>query len=454
MEMKTLMPESRVMHLGAFLMPTGHHLSGWRVAGSQPDGAVDVEHYVRAAQTAERGLFDLVFLADHAGISDDELADPEFPRLLWMDPMVVLANVAARTGSIGLVATATTTFQEPYNVARQFATLDLISGGRAGWNVVTSYKEVDAWQYGLSRHVEHELRYERAEEFVDVCAGLWDSWDEDAFPRDPRSGRFHRPGGGRLLNHSGRFFTVRGPLNVGRSPQGRPVLVQAGSSPTGIRLGGRIAEVIFTAQMELEASRQFNERIKSEAGRNGRDPRLPLVLPGIIPVIGKTRAEADDLMDRLNALIDPETAMAALRATLPGVDASGLGHDDLMPDVAPEQAAGDGNQSRQAVILADARRRNLTVLETARMIAGVRGHHFVVGTAADVADRMEEWFTAGACDGFNVMPAVLPAGLETFVAEVVPELQRRGLYRTAYDSSTLRGHLGMDRPAAWVPAAS
>lgn len=432
------------MHLGAFLMPSGHHIAGWRLPGSDPAGSIDISHYTRIAQIAERGLFDMVFIADAVGTTDAELDDPEYPRLLALDPLTALSAMAGATERVGLVGTATTTFAEPFDLARRFASLDLVSAGRAGWNIVTSFKEADAWQYGLTEHVDHELRYARATEFVEVVTGLWDSWDEDAFPRNTETGRFFRPGGARLLEHRGQFFSVRGPLNVGRSPQGSPVLVQAGSSPSGVVLGGGVGEVIFTAQADLTAAIAFNRAVKSTARERGRDPRLPLVLPGLLPIVGRTRAEAESARDRMNALIAPHSALAALRAAMPGLDdVDALDPHEPMPEVRAEDTAGNGNQSRQAVILADARARGLSVLETARMVAGTRGHHVVVGTPKDVADRMEEWFAAGACDGFNVMAPVLPGDLETFVELVVPELQRRGLFRTEYESRTLRGHLGL-----------
>lgn len=433
-----------MMSLGAFVHETGQHVAAWRHPDAYAEPGTNFSHMVATARTAERGLFDLFFLADSAAVSLVGGAETggRMGKVVKFEPITVLSALAAVTERIGLVATATTTYTDPYILARQFASLDQISGGRAGWNLVTSNNEAEALNHSRARHLAHADRYDRAIEFAAVVQGLWDSWDEDAFLRDKASGVFFDPAKMHPLHHQGRHFTVRGPLNVARSPQGRPVLVQAGASDTGRDVAARTAEVVFTAQTIFDQAREFYADIKARMPKFGRDPDAVCILPGLYPVVGHSRAEAEDKYAQLQALIEPSVGLAILESTI-GVDLQG--HD--LDGPVPEMPQTNGPRSRQALLLDAARRDNLSLRALCLVNAGARGHPLVIGTPADVADMMEAWFRGGAADGFNVMPAWLPGSLDDFVDLVVPELQRRGLFRTAYEATTLRGHLGLAKPA-------
>ena len=327
-------------------------------------------------------------------------------------------------------------------MARKFASLDHISGGRAGWNLVTSANGDEAFNFGLDAHVQHARRYERAREFAEVVLGLWDSWEDDAFPRDPTSGPFFDPARLPVLNHEGRHFRVRGPLNVPRSPQGRPVLVQAGSSEPGKALAAETAEAIFTAHQTLADAQAFYADVKGRLASYGRGPDEVKIMPGIFPVVGRTEQEAANKFGSLQELIHPEVGLGLLSKMI-GHDLSGHPVDGPLPEV-PESNAG---KSRADLLVALARREGLSIRQLYLRIAGARGHRQILGTPAQIADQLEEWFTAGAADGFNIMPPILPAGLDDFVELVIPELQRRGLFRTEYEGRTLRESLGLRRPA-------
>jgi FMN-dependent oxidoreductase (nitrilotriacetate monooxygenase family) len=433
---------TRQLHLGAFLMESGHHLAAWRDPGVPERAGLDFGLYRRVAQTAESALFDLVFFADSVAVEEGPGAE-RFSRSARFEPLTLLSALAAVTDRIGLVGTVTATYNEPYHVARKFASLDHLSGGRSGWNLVTSDNASEAGNFGRDVHVGHADRYARAEEFLRVVRGLWDSWDDDAFINDRASGLYYRPEGRHVLAHEGEHFRVRGPLNVARSPQGQPVVVQAGASEAGRQLAGASAELVFTAQPTLQAAQAFYADLKSRAEVAGRPADAIKILPGVYAVVGESRAEAEDKQAALQALVDPAAAVGLLSRMIGNFDLSGYPLDEPLPELPLTET---GQRSRQQLLSGLARDGQLTLRQLALKIAGGRGHLSLVGTASDVADVLQQWFEQGAADGFNVMPPTLPAGLHDFARLVVPELQRRGLFRTRYDGYTLREHLGLRRP--------
>jgi FMN-dependent oxidoreductase (nitrilotriacetate monooxygenase family) len=429
------------LHLNAFLMNTGHHEASWRLPESDPHSSTSIAHYTRLAQTAERGKLDSVFFADSPSLWGSVGRRPSGS----LEPTVVLAALAAATERIGLIATASTTYNEPYNLARRFASLDHLSGGRAGWNIVTTATLDAARNFNRSELPDHASRYARAEEFLQVAKKLWDSWDDAAVLGDKETGRW---GDERLVRpaaHDGEHFQVAGALNVPRSPQGHPLLVQAGSSEDGRAFAANHAEAVFTAQQTLEEARSFYADIKRRAAAAGRDPDGVLVLPGIVPVLGDTEAEARELEAELDRLIVPEYARDNLARQLK-LDPSELDLDKELPEHLPSEDEIEGAKSRFTLIVDLARRERLTVRRLIGRLGGGRGHRTFTGTAEQVADAILEWADAGAADGFNVMPAVLPSGLESFVDRVVPILQERGRFRTEYTGTTLREHYGLARP--------
>lgn len=431
------------MRLGAFFYATGHHIAGWRSPDSEADGGTTLGRYVGWAQKAEAAKFDLVFLEDGAGIRD---ADPRSrvrtARSSHFEPITLLSALAAVTRRIGLVGTLSTSFNEPFNVARKYASLDHLSGGRAGWNLVTSATDLEAANFGFETIADHGDRYERAEEFIDVVLRLWNSWDEDAVLIDKASGLFAREGSIRELHHRGRHFTVRGPLNIARTPQGQPVTVQAGASGPGRDLAARTAEVVFTAHQTLAEAQAFYGDLKDRTRAFGRAPDDVKIMPGLFPVVGRTEAEARAKFEALQDLVDPIVGLALLERMIGSIDLSGFDLDGPLPDL-PETR---GAKSRQRVLIDLAHREGLTIRQLYLRVAGARGHSQVVGTAQQIADEMEERFRSGGADGFNIMPATLPGGLDDFIAMVLPELRRRGLFREDYEAATLRGHLGSRPP--------
>jgi len=437
----------RKMRLGAFIMATGHHIAAWRHPGSQADSGINIDHYIAVAQTAERGLFDQVFVADSPGVQHKGDAESlsRQGRMSHFEPVTLWAALAAVTKHIGFVATASTTYEDPYLLARKFASLDHISKGRAAWNVVTTAADNVHGNFGLEAHPDPAVRYERAHEFVEVVKGLWDSFDDDAFTRDAASGIYFDPRKLHTLNHVGKHFKVRGPLNIERSLQGHPVIVQAGSSEDGKDLAAATAEAIFTAWTSLGEAQAFYRDVKGRMPRYGRRPEELLVLPGISPVIGRTQAEAQAKWAELQALIHPSVGLNTLAPFWPNDDLRRW-NLDAPPPYYPEPPK--GVNSRAHVVIELARREKFTVRELYEYLAGARGHWVVVGTPESIADQMQAWFENGAADGFNVMPPVLPQSLDEFVDLVVPELQRRGLFRTAYEGRTLRENLGLARPAS------
>ncbi|CUJ43954.1 LLM class flavin-dependent oxidoreductase [Achromobacter xylosoxidans] len=440
----------RQIKLGAFLMQTGHHIAAWRHPEAQADAPVNFRHYAELARRAEAAKFDAIFLADSVGVRNTDLASlSRTARSDHFEPLTLLSALAAVTEKIGLIATVSTTYNEPYHVARKFASLDHISGGRSGWNLVTSSGQGEAQNFNLDEHVEHARRYARAAEFHDVVLGLWDSWEDDAFLRDKHSGQYFDPAKLHPLRHRGEHFSVRGPLNVSRSPQGRPVVVQAGASPAGRDLAARTAEVIFVAHQTFDEARAFYRDIKGRAVEYGRDPDDIKIMPGIFPVIGRSQAEAEDKFARLQDLIHPVVGVQLLSNMIGGFDLSGYPVDGPLPDI-PET---NGGKSRQQLLIDLARRDNLTIRQLYLRIAGARGHQQVVGTPQSVADQLQQWFEEDGADGFNIMSPWLPGGLD-FIELALPELRRRGLFRTEYSGATLRQHLGLARPAHRAVAAA
>ena len=439
------------MSLGAFLLYTGHHVAAWRHPGASDSTTfADFNHFARIAEDAK---FDAVFLADSvsARVQNMEAASHKAHSGFYpFEPITLLSALATVTSRIGLVATASTSFSDPYNLARQFASLDHLSGGRAGWNLVTSADPGAAYNFSRDAIIAHADRYKRAEEFVDVVTGLWDTSDDGAFARDRETGIYFHADKIRRLDHRGDFFQVRGPLNIPRPPQGHPVVVQAGSSEPGKELAARTAEAIFTAQQTVEGSIAFYSDLKGRLARHGRTAEDVKILPGVFPVVGRSRREADDKFEQLQSLLEPSVGLDML-ADLAGVDEVRTLPIDALISELPET---EGGKSRRALFLELAARENLTLRQLYRRVAGARGHWQIVGTASEIADALEERFVNYGADGFNIMSPVLPWGLTDFVELVVPELRRRGLFRNDYAGSTLRDHLGLKRPAPQVPAAA
>lgn len=451
----------RKLRLGAFVMATGHHVAGWRHPGAQADSGINIDHYIEVAQLAERGLFDQLFVADGPaiGITPNKESFSRQGRVSHFEPLTLWAALSQVTKHIGFVATASTTYEDPYTLARKFASLDHISKGRAAWNVVTTASAEAAGNFGLDEHPDAGTRYRRANEFVEVVKGLWDSFEDDAFSRDKASGVYFDPDKLHQLNHKGEFFNVRGPLNIERSVQGHPVVVQAGQSEDGRELAAKTAEAIFTAWNTLEEGQAFYKDVKSRLKKYGREPEDLLILPGISPVIGKTQEEADAKWAQLQDLIDPTVGKATLAYIWSAEEIESWDLDappPYFPDI-PKHI-----NSRQNLVIDLAKRENYTLRELYKYLAGARGHRVVVGTPEKIANEIQEWFEQGAADGFNIMPPVLPESLEDFIQLVVPILQERGLFRTEYEGTTLRENLGLKRPinqftqtatAAKLPAA-
>ncbi len=437
------------MSLGAFIHPTGNHVASWMHPEAQADAGTNVEHYIEVAQTAERGKFDLMFLADALATRDGKLeALSRWPQYMaYFEPITLLSAIASVTKRIGLVATATTSYNEPYNVARKYASLDHISHGRAGWNVVTSANLSEAYNFGREEHYEHGERYDRASEFVEVVRGLWDSWDDDAFVRDRSTGRYFIPEKLHYLRHKGEHFSVRGPLNVARPPQGHPVLFQAGSSEAGKELAARIAEGVFTPQHTLEGAQAFYRDLKGRMAKYGRQPEDLKILPGLNPIVGRTQAEAEEQHAYLQSLIHPDVGLELLSNAIGGFDLAGYDLDGPLPEAAYGTKSNAGTTSFRNV-LGWARNEGLTIRQLYQRFAGARGQRTLIGTASQIVDQMEEWFVGYGVDGFLIQPSHVPGGLNDFVDMVVPELQNRGLFRTEYEGPTLRDHLGLPRPAS------
>jgi FMN-dependent oxidoreductase (nitrilotriacetate monooxygenase family) len=435
----------RQLHLNLFIHSRGHHEASWRHPMSSPLPLTDIRYYQDLAQRAEAARFDSIFLADQLALGDDAAQAARS----WLEPITVLAAVAAVTSKIGLIATASTTYTEPFNLARQFGSLDHISNGRAGWNIVTSWLAAAARNYGGSTQVSHADRYTQGEEFMTVVKALWDSWAADAVLDDRASGQYADPSRIRPIDHQGEQYRVAGPLNLPRTPQGRPVLVQAGSSEVGRRFAARHAEAVFTAHLEKATAQAFYADLKRLVAEEGRHSEQVLILPGLSPMIGSTEAEAKRLAQEADELCDPEVGRKRLSGRFGGYDFSHLPLDrPLTVDDFPDPGTVEASRSRTEVIVGLVRREQPTLRQLLATLAGARGHFIYAGAPEQVADLIEDWFTDGAADGFNIMPPLLPAMLDVFSAEVVPLLQRRGLFRTEYTGSTLREHYGLAWPAS------
>jgi FMN-dependent oxidoreductase (nitrilotriacetate monooxygenase family) len=430
------------MKLGAFLMAGGHHIAAWRHPLGYARAGVDVDHFIALARMAERGHMDMVFFEDAAAIRErDPRLASQAARSTSFEPLSLLAALAVNTTHIGLVATASTTYNEPYGLARTFATLDQLSGGRAGWNLVTSASELEAENFVSSGLRPHAQRYARAEEFADVALALWESVDRGAYLVDGKRGVYADPAKLHPVDHHGNHFATQGLLDSQRSPQGRPVMVQAGASDVGKDLAARTADVVFSAAQTLAEAQAFYTDLKGRLAKFGRNPDDLKIMPGVSPIVGSSEREAHDKYQALQELIPDEVGVALLASYLSIKDLSRYPIDGPLPEMPPTQ----GIQSRQQLIIDLARRENLSIRETARHFAGARGHWQLIGTPSQIADEMEARFRGSGADGFNVLPPSFPGGLEDFVTLVIPELERRGLFRSAYEGTTLRENLGLRR---------
>ena len=431
----------RQLRLGAFMRPVSIHTAAWRYPGSFPDANFNLSHLNRFIQKLEHGKFDAFFMADHLAVMNMPInALKRSHTVTSFEPFTLLSALAGATKRIGLIATSSTTYDEPYHVARRFASLDHISGGRAGWNVVTTGNPETALNFGQDDHMEHSERYRRAREFFDVVTGLWDSFADDAFVRDVESGLYFDPAKMHTLNHKGQFLSVKGPLNIARPPQGWPVIVQAGASEPGKQLAAETAEAVFTGGGTLAQAQALYEDIKGRMDKLGRDRDHLKILPGAFVVVGDTVEEARKKRDLLDSLVHYDSAIAGLSVIL-GTDASKFNPDGPLPPI-PETNASKSGRDR---LVEYAAKTNVTVRQLAQRVGGYGGLSFI-GTPATIADQMEEWLVTNASDGFNIMFPFLPQGLDDFVDKVVPELQRRGIFRRDYEGRTLRENLGLPRP--------
>jgi FMN-dependent oxidoreductase (nitrilotriacetate monooxygenase family) len=438
----------RQLSLGGFFSTPGNHLAGWRHPLAVPTADMDFRMYAHITRVVEAAKFDTIFFQDTAAVNGSQAlaagdtTRTRLSRIVKLEPTTLLCALAAVTSHIGLIATATTTYNEPYDIARRFASIDHISGGRAGWNLVTSQIEDEAQNFGYAEHVDHAVRYDRAREFYDVVVGLWDSWEQDALLRDKASGIYMDRDKVHFLDHAGKHFKVRGPLNVTRCPQGRPIVAQAGSSEAGRELAAKTADVVFTAQTRLEDARAFYADVKSRAARYGRSAEDIRIMPGITPVLGRTEAEARERYEELQDLLPDDLALQSLSHISGGLDLSQFPLDGPLPDLPPSNAA----KARQELVVRTAREQNMTLRQIARHTSAAMGHRVLVGTAEYIADELETWLKQDAADGFNVICNYYPKPLEDFCHFVVPELQRRGVFRRNYTGRTLREHLGLQVP--------
>lgn len=427
--------------IGLSVTSNGSHAAGWRYPGAPADSSLDFSFWRELAQRAEAAKIHFIFFADGAAVRQG-LDDPEALRHMGkidqFEPLTLISALSAVTSRIGFIATASTTYNEPYTIARKFASIDHISGGRVGWNVVTSWSEDEARNFNLERSLQHDVRYRRAGEFVDVVTGLWNSWEDDAFERDQESGRYVDPSKLHVLDHVGAHFKVKGPLNIARPVQGFPVIAQAGSSEPGQQLAAHTADLVYTAQQNKAAAQAFYQGLKARVAAAGRNPDALKIMPGILPVLGRTREEAQQRYARLQSLVHPRVIYASLKPKFGDMSDHPL--DGPIPDL-PET---NGIKSIKPQLDA-AREKGLTIRQLYE-VSGAGGHRLIVGTPDDVADLIEEWFVDRACDGFNIMPPYFFEGLTEILDLLVPELQRRGLFHTEYGGSTLRDALDLARP--------
>jgi FMN-dependent oxidoreductase (nitrilotriacetate monooxygenase family) len=437
-----------MLRLGGFFSVPGNHLAGWRHPDAQPTYDMDFQGYAHITQVAEAAKFDCIFFQDTVGVSGSrqlargERARAKLSRTVKLEPTAALAALAMVTERIGLVATATTTYNEPYNIARRFMSIDHMSEGRAGWNLVTSQIEDESENFGFDQHMQHADRYERAEEFYEVVTGLWDSWEEGGLLRNKETGIYMDRDKVHYLDHVGKHFKVKGPLNITRSPQGWPVIAQAGSSEAGRDLAARTADVVFTAQTQIEEAKAFYADIKKRAAKYGRAPDDIKIMPGLTPVLGKTMDDAKAVYEQLQSLMPDDVALLSLTHISGGLDLTKFPLDGPLPDLPPSNAA----KARQALVVKTARDNNMTLRQIARHTAAGTGHRVIVGTAEYMADEMEKWLREEAADGFNVVCNHYPKPFEDFCTQVVPLLQDRGVFRKEYEGKTLRENLGLKIP--------
>jgi len=432
----------RQMALGAFIQGLGHHAAAWRHPDVDPADFFRFDFYREIAQKAEAAAFDAIFFADTLGIQG---GGPEAiawaPPMYHFEPLTLLSALATHTSRIGLIATVSASYLAPYHVARKFAALDNLSGGRAGWNCVTSASDVEAVNFGLAGQLPHDERYARAAEHVATVKALWDSWDDDAVVADKATGQFYDPARIHPVERQGAYFTTRGPLQTGRPPQGQPVVVQAGSSEAGQALAAATADVIFTAQQSLAGAKAFADGLRAQVVAAGRPADSVRIMPGVSIYVAPTRAEAQAAFDRLQGFIDPARTVHAFKAFLDW-DLSGVDLDS--PPTPPPLT--QGWQSRQLLFYETALAEKLTVRQLVGRLTAARGHWVLIGTPTEVVDQLQAWFEAGAADGFNILAPTFPGGFDAIIALVLPELRRRGLFREAYTGTTLRDHLGLPRP--------
>jgi len=423
------------------MRPVSIHTGAWRYPGAWPDANFNRDRIIRLAQTLEAARFDAFFMADHLAVLNMPIdALKRSHTVTSFEPFTLLSALAMVTTRIGLVATASTTYDEPYHIARRFASLDHLSNGRAGWNIVTTGNPETSHNFGSEQHLAHATRYQRAREFYDVVTGLWDSWADDAFVRDAKAGLYFDPEKLHVLDHKGDFLSVRGPLNIARPVQGWPVIVQAGASDPGRQLAAETAEVIFGSASSLADGKSFYADVKGRMRAIGRNPDHLKILPAAFVVVGDTVAEAQAKRERLDSLVHYDSGIRSLSIAL-DYDISGFDPDGPLPEI-PESNAGKSSRER---MLAYASQPGMTIRKLAAKAGSYAGLAFV-GTPQTIADEMEAWLEERGSDGFNVMFPWLPGGLDDFTGRVVPELQRRGLFRSDYDGTTLRDHLGLPRP--------
>jgi FMN-dependent oxidoreductase (nitrilotriacetate monooxygenase family) len=431
------MKNDEMMRMGLSMRYMGYHMAAWRHPDVPAGGAIDFKYFLDSARKAEAAKLDMIFFADGVGVRAPDLPKGSASRdakNAELEPLTLLAAIGACTSHIGLVGTASTTYNEPFHIARKYASIDHISGGRAGWNVVTSWSQQEAWNFSRDEHLGYEERYERADEFVDVVKKLWDSWEDDAFIRNKETGIFYDEWKLHVAHHKGKHFSVRGPLNSARTPQGRPIIVQAGAAEAGREIAAKNADVVYSASFDISSAQKYYADLKDRLKKYGRTPDQLLIMPGLTTYVGKTRQEAQDKFDQLQELIDPLSGLSVLYSTIGDLSAYDLDMPVADIDSKPISSIGES-------LLDMARRDHLTIRQLYKLRAS--GGRQLIGTAEDIVDDMASWFKGGAADGFNLCPAILPNGLDDFVEFVLPELRRRGLFRTEYEAGTLRGNLGL-----------
>ncbi len=433
------MTDGKRMRLGLSMRYLGYHMAAWRHPDVPADGAIQFEYFLESAKKAEAEKLDMIFFADGLGVRASDNPPGSLSRDMKnaeLEPLTVLAAIGALTQHIGLVATASTTYNEPFHIARKYASIDHISKGRAGWNVVTSWSKQEAWNFSRDEHLGYDERYDRAAEFVDVVKKLWDSWEEDAFIRNKESGVFYDESKLHIPNHQGKHFKVRGPLNSARTPQGRPIIVQAGASEQGREIAAKSADVIYSSNLNFEAAKDYYDDLKSRLGKYGREPDDLLIMPGLTIFVGETRQEAQRRFDELQDLIDPLIGLSLLYGAFGDLSKHDL--DAPFADVEPLRMT-----SIEQNLINLARQENLSLRQVYKRMAAGSSGGFIIGTASEVVDHMERWFRGGAADGFNICPPTLPGGMDDMSNFILPELRRRGLFRTEYEGQTLRENLGL-----------